>query len=79
MFDSNQKSTGTGYTPTVALLVVAFVVSPIVLIMSRPLGYVSVSLAIGCSVSCATLAWVNWKRSSQISIPSIVTQKARED
>ena len=46
MFDSNQKPTGTGYTSTVALLAVAFVFSPVVLFISRPVGYVTASLAI---------------------------------
>jgi hypothetical protein len=57
MFDS-QKSTGTGFAATVALLTVAFVFIPAVLVVSRPFGYVSLSLAIACSVLCVTLAWV---------------------
>jgi hypothetical protein len=73
MLQASEKSTGTGYTTTVAFLLVAFVFSPAVLIVSRPLGYVSVSLAIACSVVCIILAWVNWKRASQISIPSIAS------
>jgi hypothetical protein len=73
MFQASEKSTGTGYTTTVAFLLVAFVFSPAVLIVSRPLGLVSVSLAIVCSVLCVLLAWVNWKRSSQISVPSIAS------
>jgi len=74
MFDSNQKPTGTGYTSTVALLAVAFVFSPVVLFISRPVGYVTASLAIACSVLCAGWAWVNWKKSSQLSIPSIANE-----
>jgi uncharacterized membrane protein len=73
MFQAPEKSTGTRYTTTFAFLVVAFVFSPAVLIISRPLGVVSVSLAIACSAACILLAWVNWKRSSQISIPSIAS------
>jgi len=73
MFQAPEKSTGTRYTTTFAFLVVAFVFSPAVLIISRPLGVVSVSLAIACSVVCILLAWVNWKRSSQVSIPSIAS------
>jgi hypothetical protein len=73
MFQAPEKSTGTRYTTTFAFLVVAFVFSPAVLIISRPLGVVSVSLAIACSAVCILLAWVNWKRSSQISIPSIAS------
>ena len=71
MFQGSEKSIGRGYTTTVAFLLVAFVFSPAVLIISRPLGYESVSLAIACSGLCTVLAWVNWKKSSRISIPSI--------
>ena len=74
MFDSHQKSTGTGYTSTVALLAVAFIFSPVVLFISRPIGYVTASLAIACSVLCAGWAWVNWKKSSQLSMPSITNE-----
>ena len=74
MFEAH-KSTGTGYTTTAAFLVVAFVFSPAALVLLRPLGYVSVVLAIACSVLCIMLAWFNWKRYSQLSMPSIATQK----
>jgi hypothetical protein len=60
----------------VAFLVVAFIFSPAILFFFRPLGYLSVSLAIGCSALCVALAWVNWKKSSQLSIPSIEDQGA---
>ncbi len=73
MLDS-QKSTGTGYTTTVALLIMAIIFCPAVLIASRPIGYVSLSLAIACSALCVILAWVNWKKSSRLTIPSIATQ-----
>jgi len=75
MFNVRQKSTGTGYTTTVALLVVAFIFSPAILVASRPLSYLSVSLSITCSGLCVALAWVNWTRFSQRSMPSIVSQK----
>ena len=77
MFDPQQKSTGTGYTTTVALLAVAFIFSPAVLMVSRPIGYVSLSLAIACSALCLALAWVNWKKSSQLSMPSIETHEEK--
>jgi hypothetical protein len=76
MFETSQKSTGTRYTTTVAFLVMAFIFSPAVLIVSRPMGYLSISLAVACSAGCIALAWVNWKRSSQLFIPSIVIQRA---
>ncbi len=74
MFDSCQKSTGTTYTTTVALLLVAFVFSPAVLVISHPFGSLSLSLAIAGSALCVALAWVHWRKSSQLSIPSIATQ-----
>lgn len=77
MFDSHQKSTGTQYTMTVALLIVAFIFSPAVLILSRPFGYVSVSLALACSALCVAFAWVNWRKYSQLTIPSLETPHAR--
>lgn len=71
MFDSQQKSTGTEYTMTVALLIVALIFSPAVLIVSRPVGYASISVAAACSVFCVAFAWFNWKRYSELTIPSI--------
>jgi hypothetical protein len=71
MFDSHLKSTGRDYTVTVALLAVAFIFSPAVLIASQPFGYWLLSSAIACSAISGTWAWVHWKKSSQLSIPSI--------
>ena len=77
MFDSHQKSTGTQYTATVALLIVACIFSPAVLIVSHPFGYVSVSLALSCSALCVAFAWINWKKYSQLTIPSLETPHRR--
>ena len=74
MFES-QKSTGTGYTRTVALLAVAFIFVPAVLFMSRPFGYGFASLAGIVSALCAVWAWVNWKKASRLTIPSIASQR----
>ena len=71
MFES-QKSTGSGYTTMVALLAVAFVFIPAFLLMSRPFGYGLASLALACSATCSGFAWMNWKKSSRLSRPSIV-------
>ena len=76
MFDTQQKSTGTGYTTTVAFLVVAFIFIPAALVFGGNYGYFPVSLAIAGSVICVGLAWTNWKK-SQLSIPSIEIQNAR--
>lgn len=75
MLESYQKSTGTGYTATVALLAVAFIFSPALLFISRPFGYAALSLAVACSTLCAGWAFFNWKKSSQLSIPSIATKR----
>ena len=77
MFDTQQKATGTGYTTTAAFLVVAFIFIPAALMFSGHYGYISISLAIVGSALCVALAWMNWKRSSQLSIPSIAVPEAR--
>lgn len=79
MLDAQKKSTGTGYTAVAALLSVAFIFIPALLIVSRPFGYFALSLAIGCSALCAALAWTLWRNSSQRSIPSIAIQKGRSE
>jgi hypothetical protein len=73
VFDSHLKSTGHDYTVTVALLAVAFIFSPAVLLSSRPIGYWSFSFAAVCSASSVIWAWIHWKRSSRLSMPSIAT------
>lgn len=70
MFDPSRFSTRTGFTPSVAFLVAAFILSPAVLSVS-PLSYLTVPLAMACSALCAALAWVAWKKSSPLSVPSI--------
>ena len=79
MFDPHQKSTGTGYTSTVALLAVAFIFVPMGLIISRPVSYVWISLAVICSGLCVTFAWTSWKKSSQLTMPSIVSRPERAE
>jgi hypothetical protein len=74
---AQQKSTGSGYTTTAAFLVVAFLLIPAVLVISRPLGYVSISLAVAFSAICVASAWFSWKKSSQPSIPAIVIQEMK--
>ena len=77
MFDPHQKPTGTGYTRSVALLAVAFVFVPWTLMMSRPVGYATFAGAVACSVLCVSLAWANWKKSSELTIPAILSQRER--
>ena len=71
MFRNHQKSTGTSYTTTVAFIAAA-ILSPVALVAS---GFATVPLAIACSVVCLGLAGLNWRRSSQLSIPSLAIQK----
>jgi hypothetical protein len=71
MFDSNQKYAGTRCTTRVALLLIVFIFGPAVVEALGPVGYISLSLAIACSLLCVVFAWANWKKSSQLSIPSI--------
>jgi hypothetical protein len=74
MFDPCQKSTGISYTRTAALLILAFVLSPAVLAISRPFGQAALTVAITCSALCVVLAWLEWRNSSRLTIPSIETQ-----
>lgn len=77
MFDPHQKPTGTRYSMTVALLVVAFIFSPAVLYVSRPFGYASLALVLACSALCVVLAGIHRKKYSQLTIPSLETPYPR--
>ena len=77
MLDSYQKSTGTQYTGTAAFLILALVFIPAMLMLSRPVGYDVVWLGAICSVLCVGCAWRNWKKHSQLTIPSLETLKSR--
>ena len=70
MFSSQEKSTGTDYTNAVALLSVAIIVSAAMLYISRPVSFVSISVAAAFSAVCVWLAWRSWKKNSQLTIPS---------
>ena len=77
MLDSHQKFTGTQYTGTVALLILAVIFIPAILMMSGPPGSVSISLASICSALCLGFAWRNWKIHSRLTIPSLESLKSR--
>jgi hypothetical protein len=77
MFDTQQKSTGTGYTTAVAFLVVAFIFIPAALMFYGHYGFVSVSAALAGTALCVGLAWMNWKKSSQLTMPSIAIEDAK--
>ena len=78
MFDSYQKYSGTSYTTPVALLTLALLASPAALFVSRPAGFVSMLTAITFSIVCIGLAWIQWKRHSELSVPSLVAQPVRK-
>jgi len=75
MFDSGQKSTGTAYTATVAFLIVALVFVPAALMFFDNFGPVAMTLAILGSLACLGMAWRSWKKSSQLSMPSLERQR----
>ena len=75
MFDSSQKPTGTGYTTTVAFLIVALIFIPAALMFFDNFGRIAIVLAAACSVLCLGMAWRSWKKSSQLTIPSIEPQE----
>jgi hypothetical protein len=58
----------------IGLLVLALVFSPAVLVLSRPFGGASVSLAAVFSALCIVLAWFAWSRDSRRPRMSVVTQ-----
>ncbi len=72
MTKSRQTYTGTDYNLTVALLVVAFVFSPAMLVLSRPVGFVPAGIALGLSALCVVLARISWRRFSTLTIASVV-------
>jgi len=76
MFTSQEKSTGTQYTGTVASLIGAVVFAPAILLASHPSGYGTLSIAIACSAVCLGLAWFSWKK-SELTIPSIEARVSR--
>ena len=77
MLDPQMKSTGRRYTATAAFLAIALLFTPAALLVVRPFGLGSVSLAIVTSALCLALAWIDWTRSSQLSILSIVPQNPK--
>lgn len=72
MFNSHQEPVRDRYTATVALLVMAFIVSPLALFASRPAGYAPVLWAVAFSLLCSGVAWTQWKWYSASTVPSII-------
>jgi hypothetical protein len=77
MFDSHLKPTGTQITPIAALLVVALIFVPILLITLRPIGFSSMLMAVSCSTLCLFFAPTYWKRYSQLPVPTLERRDPR--
>ena len=77
MLSTQRKYAGTRYTIAVAMLVVAFVFSPALLLLSRPSGYVAPSVALAFSAFCVAIAFIHWKNYSELTIPSITSPGPR--
>jgi hypothetical protein len=77
MLNSQQKYAGTRYTIIVAMLVVACVFSPALLLLSRSFGYVAASVALVCSAFCVAVAFIHWRKYSELTIPSITSPRPR--
>ncbi len=60
---------------TVTLLVMALVASPAVLFASKPFDYPSVLAALTFSAICIALAWNQWTKHSDLTIPSILPRR----
>lgn len=76
MSDLQQKETGTQYTRTAALLVCAFVFSPMLFLMNGQYDWRFISMMLVCSASCAVLARLSWKRNSHLTIPSFESPRS---
>jgi hypothetical protein len=74
MTNSRQKYADTQHASTIGLLSLALVFSPTVLVLSRPFGGASASLAAAFSALCIALAWFAWARDSRRPRLSVVTQ-----
>ena len=74
MTNTRQKYADAQPASAIGLLVLALVFSPAVLVLSRPFGVASVSLAAVFSALCIVLAWFAWARDSQRPTMSVVSQ-----
>lgn len=64
------------YTATVALLLMAFLVSPVGPLAARPASYLAISGALALSLLSSAIAWTQWKWHSVSSVPTILTSPA---
>lgn len=76
MFPPSSSSTGTTYTATAALFAVAGIFIPAIVLLSSPVTYATLYGAAAGIGMISALAWTNWKRNSNLSIPSITGRGA---
>lgn len=74
MFRSGQDPVHDRYTATIALLLLAFIASPVVLFASRPSGYLPFAGALAFSAVSTGIAWIQWKWHSVSAVPSIIAR-----
>lgn len=77
MFAVQARSIRTRYNATVALLLLAFVMSPVVLFASRPLESYPVMAAFVFSALCTVVAWSQWRWNAEERVPSILQPTPR--
>lgn len=77
MLSSSQRYSGTNYTTTCTLLVLALIVVPVVLFASSPNGQIAVSTAAVVTALCLGFAWRSWRRTSELSVPTITGVQGR--
>ena len=68
-----QRFTGTDYTGTFAMLVIAFVFTPATLMVSGSFGLGSMSLSFAAAAFFSGLAWLNWRTYSTLTVSSILS------
>ena len=68
MFEASKHSDGQGTPVTVALLAIAVLFIPALVVVSQPASYFP---ALSISALCLTLAWFHWKRSQKAAIPVV--------
>lgn len=77
MTSTRQKYPDTQQASAIGFLVLALVLSPALIVLSRPLGAASVSFAAVFSALGIVLAWFVWARDSRQPRMSVVTQQKR--
>lgn len=71
---SNEKLTGTSYAAPVALLILAFIFIPAILLASRPYGDIALAVAVGSGAICIGVARTKWMKSSELATCSVADQ-----